>query len=873
MRKHILFPIFLLFSAFTFAQVGPGTTIKLTQLEKSKTVESSKAGQIGLTNTAGQQRYAQYVEINPVAIGYTPTATGNTDNLSEFVIAPDAGIWYIDWQGNALEIAASGGGGDHDWYATPSYTAPGAITQHAWRSADATIGGRYQPSGSPELTLVDSSAFDASGGGRAGLFLEGTTKNTIGMKQASNGKWNAIDGSSGNMYFYTDSTSKGLFIFMEGYGQPNIPISHTPHFSINTSTREIQAYFFPNTRNDSGNPVNVLNTDANGKFRSDPVAEVVAAGGGIVWGDTVSVIATQNDLTALPDSAGNYINMNRPGIYDLGGSAEIQNTYLNMGSPASNRVFRIGELGGTNNFGTVWSRNAAGSVGEVETFISDAGRNIYFDLWFRGLESRIQRTITTPYGSVLRQSRSYPSVYGSWNTIFETQTDGDFKMHGGIVADVRENAYVLTTAHSEQGAELDMFLDRKSRDSKYPCSVVSIRNQDTLTNAGAVTKRQNYIANHFIPNGINSDSVVYSVVFGEYNNSFNILPIDHNLGGYNFFNNVPGSGKRFSIRQNKHNNLTSPNLFEWLGIGEFDGDTSSNKIRFYTKYVFPNSSPSTTNGVKQAILWTGNGSTATPAFETITGDGNGIYGPDDTLDANGHNVTVPEGGYLNFISSGGATDTDIAIRSVTNYNNDDGFTRHFVAVSPVDSFMVESYDGGTRLNHVGGSGLTVSTTENLLLVADQAILPLQTSAPGTPTQGGTWFNTATNEIQFRTSTINKVVATLENVIGNVVAFGSTATITTGVSENMWVVPASLNGKTLDAASIIVLDGTGTCTANLKRTVPGGSGSNLSSASFTAPGIQNQTSLGLTVSTGDVIRLDVSAATGTLTGLSASFTFK
>lgn len=303
MRKHILFPIFLLFSAFTFAQVGPGTTIKLTQLEKSKTVESSKAGQIGLTNTAGQQRYAQFVEINPVAIGYTPTATGNTDNLSEFVIAPDAGIWYIDWQGNALEIAVSGGGGDHDWYATPSYTAPGAITQHAWRSADATIGGRYQPSGSPELTLVDSSAFDASGGGRAGLFLEGTTKNTIGMKQASNGKWNAIDGSSGNMYFYTDSTSKGLFIFMEGYGQPNIPISHTPHFSINTSTREIQAYFFPNTRNDSGNPVNVLNTDANGKFRSDPVAEVVAAGGGVVGSITNTQIGFGDGSNHLTSSA------------------------------------------------------------------------------------------------------------------------------------------------------------------------------------------------------------------------------------------------------------------------------------------------------------------------------------------------------------------------------------------------------------------------------------------------------------------------------------------------------------------------------------------------------------------------------------------
>lgn len=99
--------IFLTISAvlfWGFATAQTTTRIALANLEQAKTVEGTKAGQIPLSNTTGNLRYAQMVEVNPTAVAYTPTATGNTGNLSEFVYGSDGNLWYIDWQGNATKM-------------------------------------------------------------------------------------------------------------------------------------------------------------------------------------------------------------------------------------------------------------------------------------------------------------------------------------------------------------------------------------------------------------------------------------------------------------------------------------------------------------------------------------------------------------------------------------------------------------------------------------------------------------------------------------------------------------------------------------------------------------------------------------------------
>lgn len=105
MRKIL---IALLCGVASLCAAQQPATIKLSQLETAKVVESSRAGQIGLTNSDGKQRYAQYTEIDLVPIAFTPTATGNTSNYSEFVTDPLGDIYYIDWQGRGLRIDAPG---------------------------------------------------------------------------------------------------------------------------------------------------------------------------------------------------------------------------------------------------------------------------------------------------------------------------------------------------------------------------------------------------------------------------------------------------------------------------------------------------------------------------------------------------------------------------------------------------------------------------------------------------------------------------------------------------------------------------------------------------------------------------------------------
>lgn len=104
LHKLLIFCLLCCLPAFAFGQ-----TIKLQQLEPSATVEGTKAGQLGLTGTSGRQQYAQYTEVNGTPVGYIPAATGNTNNLSEFVTGSDGNKYYIDWQGNGIQIGGGGG--------------------------------------------------------------------------------------------------------------------------------------------------------------------------------------------------------------------------------------------------------------------------------------------------------------------------------------------------------------------------------------------------------------------------------------------------------------------------------------------------------------------------------------------------------------------------------------------------------------------------------------------------------------------------------------------------------------------------------------------------------------------------------------------
>jgi len=111
MKKILLFSLSIAFIASL-----NGQTIQLSQLQTSSVVEGTRAGQLGLTNSQGKQQYAQYVEVNLNPIDYVPTPTGNTENLSEFVIDSLDRVWFIDWEGKSVVLRDTAGTDDKNGY-------------------------------------------------------------------------------------------------------------------------------------------------------------------------------------------------------------------------------------------------------------------------------------------------------------------------------------------------------------------------------------------------------------------------------------------------------------------------------------------------------------------------------------------------------------------------------------------------------------------------------------------------------------------------------------------------------------------------------------------------------------------------------------
>lgn len=283
----------------------PSTRIKLTQLEQSQTVEGTKAGQIGLTNSAGDQRYAQYVEVNLDTIAYTPTQTGNTQNLSEFVFDPTGRIFYIDWQGNSVEFVAGSGSCDVDWLQISDNSCPDALTDSIYKYKYVSIGARNVWPGA-ELLVNDS-----TGSGIA--VIQGSRNARLALYDSNAGKFLMIDEGGGSPVFYVPVDAN--LVFKTTGGTPQTPAgSQVNHFAINTQDSTIQAHQYPNTRVDSQTPINFIYTDASGKFRSKPSASFPGIGNGIYGGNgtipdnTVSTLTDEYNMKYADGDLGLYVN-------------------------------------------------------------------------------------------------------------------------------------------------------------------------------------------------------------------------------------------------------------------------------------------------------------------------------------------------------------------------------------------------------------------------------------------------------------------------------------------------------------------------------------------------------------------------------------
>lgn len=293
---------------FAWASASCQTTqrIKLTQLERSAIVEGARSGQIGLTNANGDQRYAQYVEVNLTPIAYVPATSGNANNLSEFVVDPNADVWFIDWQGNAIQLKVC----DNDWLVIGNNECPDAVTDSIYHYKYAAIGARYVWPNA-EFLVSDSVGVGISGisGNRnARLFL---------YDQGSTGAFTIDQGGSSTLMYIEQN---GELRVATSTGTAETPILGTNHFAVNATDSTVQMHRYPQTRNDTGNPVNVLSTDATGKVRSHPVAEVVSAAGGVTGSGASPQVAYFNGASSVT-STSNFAWNNAIRALQIGSSA------------------------------------------------------------------------------------------------------------------------------------------------------------------------------------------------------------------------------------------------------------------------------------------------------------------------------------------------------------------------------------------------------------------------------------------------------------------------------------------------------------------------------------------------------------------------
>lgn len=306
-KKYTLLALFFALYTVALAQTCPGPSQRtaLINLQRAVTVEGTKAGQIPLTDTCGNQRYAQYVEVNLVPIAYVPTTTGNTNNLSEFVTDPAGDLWYIDWQGNAVKFEGGAGGCDQDWLQISDNSCPDNIRDSIYHYKYAAVGARYVWPGA-EFMVNDSLASGI-------LVVQGNRNARVAMSDIISGTFSMLDhGSSTDVYYLPND---GALLVKTTAGTPQSPGGlQVNHFEINTQDSTIRAYQYPNTRVDTQPIEAIYYPDAQGIFRVRPLSDVPGLGQNIYNIDgsltgSRTVDQDGNDLTFL----------NGPVTFDMGG--------------------------------------------------------------------------------------------------------------------------------------------------------------------------------------------------------------------------------------------------------------------------------------------------------------------------------------------------------------------------------------------------------------------------------------------------------------------------------------------------------------------------------------------------------------------------
>lgn len=176
--KHISIFFFFL---FVFHSASAQTIVKPEDFPEETSIDGNN---FTPTRVGGNNRKilfsTQKVYFTPdivtTPVGYTPTATGNTLNLMQFVTDPAGDVWYIDAAGAAIKIPQSAGGdpamgGDLTGTASNAQIATGAVGSNELAATGVTPGTYGSATQVPVVTLdadgriTNVSLVTVSGGG------------------------------------------------------------------------------------------------------------------------------------------------------------------------------------------------------------------------------------------------------------------------------------------------------------------------------------------------------------------------------------------------------------------------------------------------------------------------------------------------------------------------------------------------------------------------------------------------------------------------------------------------------------------------------------------------------------------------------------
>lgn len=329
MQKLLLIGCFVVLGG-GFLAAQPNNRIKLTQLEQAPLISGSRKGMIGLSNAAGDQRYAFYVNVADTCITYTPTDTGNA-TVSIFVqkCGTDS-IWYIDYEGRSILLAPFGGAGscDVDWLNITDNSCPATLQDSLYKYNYAAIGARLVWPDA-ELLVSDSAA--------AGVqIISGQRQASLGLYDNLNELWATLaqEGGETNLYLLPGND----FILRTASGTPENPTAVTDHLGVHTADSTIQFYQYPNTRVDTATVLNFLYTDPSGVVQSKPVGSLPGIGNGIYGG---SNDIPDNTIANVPTSQTFSFNVNDGSTVNIG---DISNVWNGIGLNVTSTAVSIGDI-------------------------------------------------------------------------------------------------------------------------------------------------------------------------------------------------------------------------------------------------------------------------------------------------------------------------------------------------------------------------------------------------------------------------------------------------------------------------------------------------------------------------------------------------